>query len=78
MTDAQRLAVALNLLVKKPQFSNTLARNAARKEPAINWPATKALNGDFNPEVDGFESFAMNDGSVCTWASGQFRYTAKP
>lgn len=77
MTDAQRLAAALNVLAKRPQFSNTLVRNAARKEQAINWPATKACNADFNPEVDGFDSFVMNDGSVCAWTSGQFRYTAK-
>jgi hypothetical protein len=35
------------------------------------------LNEDFNPDVDGFESFAMNDGSVCAWKSGQFRYQAQ-
>jgi len=77
MDDARRLAGALNLLVKSPQFSNSKARGAARQEPAVNWPATKRLNEDFNPEVDGFESFAMNDGSVCAWQPGQFRYTAR-
>lgn len=77
MDDARRLAAALNAIVKKPQFSNAKARGAARQEAAVNWPATKALNADFNAEVDGFESFVMNDGSVCAWISGQFRYAAK-
>jgi len=77
MTDAQRLAGALNALIKSPQFSNMKARAAARQEPAVNWTKTKMLNEDFNPDVDGFESFAMNDGSVCAWMPGQFRYAAK-
>jgi hypothetical protein len=76
MNDARRLAVALNALVNGPQFSNLKARAVARQEPAVNWPATKRLNEDFNSEVDGFESFSMNDGSVCAWKSGQFRYAA--
>lgn len=77
MDDARRLAAALNILVKNPQFSNSKARAAARQEPAVNWPATKRINEDFNAEVDGFESFAMNDGSLCEWTPGQFRYTAR-
>ena len=77
MNDAKRLAAALNVLAKGPQFSNPKVRAAARQEPAVNWPATKELNADFNPDVDGFESFAMNDGSVCAWMAGQFRYAAK-
>ncbi|HUA09660.1 MAG TPA: hypothetical protein VMA98_10320 [Candidatus Acidoferrales bacterium] len=77
MDDAKRLASALNAAIKAPQFSNSKARAVARQEPAVNWPKTKALNGDFNPDVDGFESFAMNDGSVCAWAPGQFRYVAR-
>lgn len=77
MSDAQRLVAALNLLVKGPQFSNSKARAAARQDPAVNWPATKARNADFNPEVDGFESFVMNDGSICAWMSGQFRYAVQ-
>jgi hypothetical protein len=77
MDEARRLAGALNVLVKSPQFSNSKARGAARQEPAVNWPATKRLNEDFNPEVDGFESFVMNDGSVCAWQPGQFRYAAQ-
>jgi hypothetical protein len=76
MDDARRLAAALNALVKSPQFSNTKARGAARQEPAVNWPATKRLNEDFNSEVDGCESFVMNDGSICSWMPGQFRYAA--
>jgi hypothetical protein len=77
MNDARRLTAALNTLVKSPQFSNSKARAAARQDPAVNWPATKSLNADFNPEVDGFESFVMNDGSVCAWKAGQFRYAAE-
>jgi hypothetical protein len=77
MNDARRLAAALNVLAKERQFSNLKARAAARQDPAVNWPATKKLNEDFNPEVDGFESFAMNDGSVCAWKPGQFRYEAR-
>jgi hypothetical protein len=74
MDHAKRLASALNALVKSPQFSNSKARAAARQEPTVNWPATKAHNADFNPDVDGLESFLMNDGSACVWAPGQFRY----
>lgn len=77
MDDAKRLAAALNVLVKGPQFSNSKARAAARSEPAVNWPATKARNEDFNPDVDGCESFVMNDGSVCAWKAGEFRYAAQ-
>lgn len=76
MDDAKRLAVTLNALAKERQFSNSKAKGAARQDPAVNWPATKALNEDFNPDVDGFESFAMNDGSICAWQPGQFRYAA--
>ena len=77
MNDAKRLAAALNVLAKGPQFSVAKVRGAARQEPAVNWPATKTLNADFNPDVDGFESFVMNDGSVCAWMAGQFRYAAQ-
>ena len=76
MSDAQRLAKALNELVKNPQFSYVKARAAARQEPAVDWPATKARNAEFNPEVDGCEDFVMRDGSRCEWAPGQFRYKA--
>jgi hypothetical protein len=78
MDDAKKLAAALNPLTKSPQFSNAKARAAARQEPAVNWAATKSLNAEFNAEVDGCESFVMNDGSTCEWAPGQFRYLAKP
>lgn len=77
MTDAQRLAKALNALTKNPQFSYVKARAAARGEPAVDWDATKRLNGEFNPEVDGCESFVMRDRSVCEWQPGQYRYVAK-
>jgi hypothetical protein len=77
MEQAKKLAATLNLLVKERQFSNSKARGAARQDPAVNWSATKELNEDFNPEVDGFESFVMNDGSLCAWQSGQFRYAAQ-
>jgi recombination DNA repair RAD52 pathway protein len=76
MTDAQRLASALNPMVKDPQFSYVKARAAARTDGHVNWPATKAHNEDFNPDVDGCESFVMNDGSRCEWQSGQFKYKA--
>lgn len=77
MDEAKRLASTLNALVKSPQFSNSKARAAARQEPAVDWPATKKQNADFNPDVDGFESFVMNDGSMCAWAPGRFRYVAQ-
>ncbi|HKU82128.1 MAG TPA: hypothetical protein VJP76_08155 [Candidatus Tumulicola sp.] len=74
MDDAKRLAAALNAVVKSPQFSNAKARATARQDPGVDWPATKARNADFNPDVDGFESFVMRDRSVCVWVPGQFRY----
>ncbi|MGZ3496847.1 MAG: hypothetical protein ACXWNJ_04820 [Vulcanimicrobiaceae bacterium] len=77
MTDARRLANALNALTKNPQFAYTKARAAARQEPAVDWVATKSLNGDFNPDVDGCESFVMRDKSVCEWQPGQYRYVAR-
>jgi hypothetical protein len=77
MNDAQRLAVALNVLTKDTQFSYIKARAAARKDPNVDWLATKATNADFNPDVDGCESFVMRDGSRCEWISGQRRYVAK-
>lgn len=77
MDDAKRLAGALNVAAKSPQFSNSKARAVARQEPAVNQGATKSLNADFNPDVDGFESFVMNDGSTCAWSPGQFKYVAQ-
>ena len=77
MMQAQALARTLNLLTKEPQFSYKKARAAARQDAGIDWPRTKALNEDFNPEVDGCESFVMRDGSVCEWVPGRFTYVAK-
>ena len=77
MTQAQTLAQALNALAKSPQFSYTKARAAARQDANVDWPATKALNADFNPEVDGCESFVMRDRSVCEWAPGKYLYVAR-
>lgn len=76
MTDAQRLAGALNLLAKSPQFSYAQARATARKDGGVDAEATKARNADFNPEVDGCETFVMKDGSVAEWMPGQQRYSA--
>jgi hypothetical protein len=76
MDDARRLAAALNAIVKSPQFSNTKAGGGARPEPAVKWAWGKKLNEEFNSEVDGCESFVMNDGSICAWKPGQFRYAA--
>lgn len=76
MDDAKRLAAALNAKAKNPQFTYSSARAVARQEAAVDWPATKQRNADFNPDVDGFESFVMRDGSVCAWMPGQFRYAA--
>jgi hypothetical protein len=77
MSDAQRLARALNEIVTAPQFTYVKARAAARGEAAVDWAATKAFNADFNPEVDGCESFVMRDRSICEWKPGQFRYAAR-
>ena len=77
MSQAQDLAKALNVLAKLPQFSYTKARAAARSDGNVDWPRTKARNEDFNPEVDGCESFVMRDGSVCAWNSGRFAYAAQ-
>ncbi len=77
MTQAQTLVKALNALAKGPQFTYSKARAAARKDGNVDWTKTKARNEDFNPEVDGCESFVMNDGSVADWSSASFSYTAK-
>jgi hypothetical protein len=76
VTQAQTLARALNALVKTPQFSYVKARAAARQDAGVDWPRTKAHNADFNPDVDGCESFVMRDGSVCAWAPGKHVYVA--
>lgn len=77
MKHAQQLANNLNLLAKGPQFSYTQARATARKDENVDTAATKARNEDFNPEVDGCETFVMKDGSVCEWMPGQQRYAAR-
>jgi hypothetical protein len=77
MSQAQTLVKALNTLAKLPQFSYTKARATARADGNVDWPRTKAHNPDFNPEVDGCESFVMRDGSVCAWNSGRFSYSTK-
>jgi len=71
VNQAHELVRALNALVKKPQFSYQKARAAARQDANVDWPRTKARNEDFNPDVDGCESFVMRDGSVCAWISGR-------
>jgi hypothetical protein len=76
MVQAQPLARALNALAKSPQFSYVKARAAARKDDNVDWPRTKALNANFNAEVDGCESFVMRDGSVCEWKPGAFAFAA--
>ena len=77
MTQAQTLAKALNAHAKSSQFSYTKARATARQDGNVDWTATKARNDDFNAEVDGCETFVMNDGSVCEWSSASFTYTPK-
>jgi len=77
VTQAQTLARALNALVKTPQFSYVKARAAARTDGNVDWPQTKARNEDFNPDVDGCESFVMRDGSVCEWMPGRHVYVPK-
>jgi hypothetical protein len=65
------------VLCKSPQFSYKKARAAARNDPHVDWPATKARNADFNAEVDGCESFAMLDGSICEWIPARFAYAPR-
>jgi hypothetical protein len=77
MTQAQTLVKALNALAKSSQFNYSKARAAARKDGNVDWSKTKARNEDFNPEVDGCESFVMLDGSVADWSSASFSYTAR-
>lgn len=74
---AQTLTKTLNALAKAPQFSHSKAKAAARKDGNVDWERTKARNDGFNPEVDGCETFVMNDGSVCLWQPAQFTYAAR-
>ena len=75
--EAQTLCRALNKHAASPQFSYTKARAAARGDANVDWRRTKAHNTEFNPEVDGCESFVMKDGSVCTWIPASQRYVAR-
>ncbi len=77
MNDAQKLANALNVLAKSPQFSYKTARATARKDERVDVVATKARNEDFNPDVDGSETFVMKDGSVCEWLPSRASYAAR-
>ena len=77
MTQAQTLARALNALAKAPQFNYSKARATARQDGNVDWAATKVRNDDFNAEVDGCETFVMNDGSVCEWSTPTSSYLAK-
>ncbi len=78
MTQADELVRALNTHAKSPQFSYQKARATARQSTNVDWAGTKAYNADFNPDVDGSESFVMNDGSLCAWMSAAQRYVARP
>ena len=78
MSQAQALCRALNVLAKNPQFSYQKARAAARQDANVDWAQTKARNEDFNPEVDGCESFVMRDRSVCAWSSARAQYNPQP
>jgi len=77
MTQAQALVKSLNALAKSAQFNYSKARAAARTDGNVDWHKTKARNDDFNPEVDGCETFVMMDGSVAEWSSASFTYTAR-
>lgn len=77
MTHAQTLVKALNMLAKAPQFSHSKARAAARTDGNVNWARTKDHNDGFNPEVDGCESFVMNDGSLAAWQPASYTYVAR-
>jgi hypothetical protein len=77
MTQARTLVKTLNAMAKGPQFNYSKARAAARKDGNVDWPKTKARNDDFNPDVDGCESFVMRDGSVCAWVPGRFAYAPR-
>jgi len=77
MALAQALTKALNVNAKSPQFSYTKARATARTDGNVDWNRTKAHNGDFNPEVDGCETFVMTDGSACVWMPASQTYVAR-
>ena len=77
MSAAQALVRALNVAAKSSQFSYSKARATARSDANVDWAKTKAHNGDFNPDVDGCESFVMNDGSIAEWTLGKQQYVAR-
>ena len=77
MAQAQALTKTLNLNAKSPQFSYTKARATARADANVDWNRTKAFNADFNPEVDGCETFVMRDGSACVWMAASQTYVAR-
>lgn len=77
MAQAQALTKTLNLNAKSPQFSYTKARATARGDGNVDWARTKALNAEFNPEVDGCETFVMHDGSACVWMPASQTYVAR-
>jgi hypothetical protein len=77
MTQAQTLAKALNANAKSPQFNYSKARATARQDGNVNWAATKLRNDDFNAEVDGCETFVMQDGSVAEWSTPSSSYIPK-
>lgn len=77
MSHAQRLTQSLNAIAKSPQFSYMKARAAARADENVDWPATKALNADFNADVDGCEAFVMRDGSRSEWQPARRAYAAR-
>jgi hypothetical protein len=77
VSQAQTLVKTLNALAKSSQFSNSKALATARKDGNVDWTKTKARNDGFNAEVDGCETFVMQDGSVCEWASAKFAYVAR-
>jgi hypothetical protein len=74
---ATALVRALNVAAKAPQFSYLKARATARQDANVDWAKTKAHNDDFNADVDGCESFVMNDGSIAQWATGKQQYLAR-
>ena len=77
MAAAAALVRTLNIAAKSSQFNYSKARAAARQDPNVDWAKTKALNADFNAEVDGCETFVMNDGSMAEWSTGKQQYTAR-
>jgi hypothetical protein len=77
MSDAQRLVSVLNVACKAPQFSYKKARAAARQDSQVDWDATKRHNADFNPDVDGCETFVMRDGSFCEWMPSRNAYAPR-